>query len=67
MITDNEIYAISGKDLKQFVHLVSDLKDVAIDSSVRSRYIINSLACLPVSFISFKVVLIILFIYSLTH
>ena len=31
MITDNEIYAISGKDLKQFIHLVSDLKDVAID------------------------------------
>tara|TARA_Y100000593_G_C4290736_1_gene328115 strand:+ start:1414 stop:1695 length:282 start_codon:yes stop_codon:yes gene_type:complete len=31
MISDNEIYAISGKDLKQFVHLISDLKDVAID------------------------------------
>ena len=31
MITDNEIYAISGKDLKQFIHLVSDLKDVAIN------------------------------------
>ena len=31
MITDNEIYAISGKDLKQFIQLVSDLKDVAID------------------------------------
>ena len=35
MITDNEIYAISGKDLKQFVHLVSDLKDVAIDYTSR--------------------------------
>ena len=35
MITDNEIYAISGKDLKQFVHLVSDLKDVAIDYTKR--------------------------------
>jgi len=35
MITDNEIYAISGKDLKQFVHLVSDLKDVAIDYTNR--------------------------------
>tara|TARA_R100001377_G_scaffold14607_1_gene7447 strand:+ start:145 stop:426 length:282 start_codon:yes stop_codon:yes gene_type:complete len=36
MITDNEIYAISGKDLKQFVHLVSDLKEVAIDYTERS-------------------------------
>tara|TARA_B100001778_G_scaffold162141_1_gene133179 strand:+ start:1423 stop:1707 length:285 start_codon:yes stop_codon:yes gene_type:complete len=35
MITDNEIYAISGKDLKQFVHLVSDLKDVAMDYTKR--------------------------------
>ena len=35
MITDNEIYAISGKDLKQFVHLVSDLKDVAMDYTER--------------------------------
>ena len=35
MITDNEIYAISGKDLKQFVHLVSDLKDIAIDYTKR--------------------------------
>ena len=31
MITDNEIYAISGKDLKQFVHMISDLKDVAME------------------------------------
>ena len=35
MITDNEIYAISGRDLKQFVHLVSDLKEVAIDYTNR--------------------------------
>ena len=31
MISDNEIYAISGKDLKQFVHMISDLKDVAME------------------------------------
>tara|TARA_R100001377_G_scaffold53662_1_gene31580 strand:+ start:769 stop:1053 length:285 start_codon:yes stop_codon:yes gene_type:complete len=35
MISDTEIYAISGKDLKQFVHLVSDLKDVAMDYTSR--------------------------------
>ena len=31
MISDNEIYAISGKDLKQFIHMISDLKDVAME------------------------------------
>ena len=31
VISDNEIYAIRGKDLKQFVHMISDLKDVAME------------------------------------
>ena len=37
MITDNEIYAIYGKDLKRFVHLVSDLKEIAIDYSEKNK------------------------------
>ena len=30
MISDKEIYVIGGKDLKKFIHLLSDLKEVAI-------------------------------------
>ena len=36
MITDKEIYAVSGKDLKNFVHLVSDLKTIALEYSEKS-------------------------------
>ncbi len=37
MITDNEIYAISGKDLKQFVHMMSDLREIAIEYTEKSE------------------------------
>ena len=37
MISDKEIYAVSGKDLKQFVHMMSDLKDIAIEYTERSE------------------------------
>ena len=37
MITDNEIYAISGKDLKQFIHMISDLKEIAIEYTEKSE------------------------------
>jgi len=30
MISDNEIYAIYGKDLKNFVHMLSKLKSIAL-------------------------------------
>ena len=31
MISDKDIYAISVRDLKQFIHMISDLKDIAIE------------------------------------
>ncbi len=37
MITDKEIYALSGKDLKQFVHMVSDLKQIALEYTEKSQ------------------------------
>ena len=37
MITDKDIYAISGKDLKQFVHMMSDLREIAIEYSEKSE------------------------------
>ena len=37
MISDKEIYAVSGKDLKQFVLMMSDLKDIAIEYTERSE------------------------------
>ena len=37
MISDNEIYAISGKDLKQFIHMISDLKEIAIEYTEKSE------------------------------
>ena len=36
MISDKDIYAISGRDLKQFIHMISDLKDIAIEYSEKS-------------------------------
>ena len=37
MITYKEIYALSGKDLKQFVHMVSDLKQIALEYTEKSQ------------------------------
>jgi|TARA_Y100000996_G_scaffold413919_1_gene403389 hypothetical protein len=36
MISDKDIYAISGRDLKQFIHMISDLKDIAIEYTEKS-------------------------------